>query len=98
MFGLGQAGGRSKPGWIGASPGWFYKGTGRIVRAHNELLTVSTHALEGDKKAELVGIYVVGSNGIPFRLGMAQANEISDHLLESKTISISPNRNCAIAR
>src|SRR6185437_15712180 len=34
MFRWGLAGGRPRPGSIGAPPEWFYKGTGSILRAH----------------------------------------------------------------
>src|SRR3954466_13665220 len=44
MFRWGLAGGRPKPGLIGSAPEWFYKGTGSILRAHGELLTVPSYA------------------------------------------------------
>src|SRR3954469_23180762 len=40
MYNLGLEGGRPTEGQIGASPEWFYKGTGTTLRAHNETLDV----------------------------------------------------------
>src|SRR4051794_35016964 len=35
MYRIGLEGGRPEAGCVGASPEWFYKGMGTIVRAHN---------------------------------------------------------------
>jgi hypothetical protein len=47
MFRWGLEGGRPEPGSIGTSPEWFYKGTGSVLRAHGELLTVPSFADDG---------------------------------------------------
>jgi hypothetical protein len=99
MFEIGLAGGRPGAGCIGAAPEWFYKGVGTIVRAHNEPLTVPSHALDGGEEAEIAGIYVIGDDGTPFRIGLTQGNEFSDHVLESKNylyLAESKLRDCAL--
>src|SRR3954466_1322410 len=84
MFQIGLDGGRPAAGCIGSAPEWFYKGVGTIVRAHNEPLSVPLHGLDGGEEAEIAGIYFVGDDGTPFRIGFAQGNEFSDHVMESK--------------
>jgi hypothetical protein len=84
MYQLGVEGGRPAPGCIGASPEWFYKGVGTILRAHNEPLSVPAHGDDGGDEAEIAGVYLIGDDGSPFRIGFAQGNEFSDHVLEAK--------------
>ncbi len=99
MFQLGLAHGRPEPGCIGVAPEWFYKGTGTIIRAHNERLSVPCHAFDGGEEAEIAGVYLVGPDGTPYRLGMTQANEFSDHVLEAKNylyLAESKLRDCAL--
>jgi hypothetical protein len=99
MFDIGLAGGRPAPGSIGAAPEWFYKGIGTILRAHNETLTVPAHAMDGGEEAEIAGVYLIGADGTPRRIGMVQGNEFSDHVLESKNylyLAESKLRECAL--
>jgi hypothetical protein len=99
MFQIGVEGGRPEPGRVGAAPEWFYKGTGTILRAHNEPLTVPPHGLDGGEEAEIAGIYLIGDDGTPFRIGLAQGNEFSDHVLESRNylyLAESKLRDCAL--
>jgi hypothetical protein len=99
MFQLGLEGGRPAPGAIGAAPEWFYKGVGTIVRAHNEPLNVPSHGNDGGDEAEIAGVYLIGPNGTPFRIGLAQGNEFSDHVMESKNyLYLAPSklRDCSI--
>lgn len=99
MFRWGLEGGRPAPGCIGASPEWFYKGTGAILRAHNEPLDVPGHAEDGGEEAEIAGVYIIGPNGVPCRIGMTTGNEFSDHVFEKKSylyLASSKLRNCAI--
>jgi len=84
MFRLGLTGGRPAPGSIGAAPEWFYKGVGTILRAHGEPLLIPSFANDGGEEAEVAGVYVVGPDGRPHRLGMAVGNEFSDHAFEKK--------------
>ncbi len=83
MYRIGLEGGRPEQGRIGASPEWFYKGIGTIVRAHNEQLDVPCHADDGGDEAEIAGVYVISSRGEPYRVGLAQGNEFSDHVMEA---------------
>jgi hypothetical protein len=84
MYRIGLEGGRPENGCIGASPEWFYKGIGTIIRAHNEPLDVPNHADDGGDEAEIAGAYVISSRGEPYRIGLVQGNEFSDHVMEAK--------------
>ncbi len=99
VFQLGLEGGRPGPGCIGAAPEWFYKGVGTIVRAHNEPLDVPSHALDGGEEAEIAGVYLIGADGTPYRIGFTQGNEFSDHLLEAiNYLYLAPSklRDCSL--
>jgi hypothetical protein len=99
MFQIGIEGGRPVPGRVGAAPEWFFKGTGTILRAHSEPLTVPSHGLDGGEEAEIAGVYVIGDDGTPHRIGLAQGNEFSDHVLESKNylyLAESKLRDCSL--
>ena len=54
-----------KPGHIGIAPEWFYKGPGTILRAPGEPLIVPAYADDGGEEAEMVGVYLVDSDGNP---------------------------------
>ena len=84
MFRWGVEGGKPAPGRIGVAPEWFYKGCGTILRAHGEPLEVPAFAEDGGEEAEIAGVYFVGENGTPRRIGMAIGNEFSDHQFEKK--------------
>jgi hypothetical protein len=84
MFQWGVEGGRPKAGKIGAAPEWFYKGTGDILRGHNQPLEIPSYAHGGGEEPEIAGLYIIAPNGKPFRVGHATANEFSDHPLEEK--------------
>jgi hypothetical protein len=99
MFQIGLDGGRPAAGCIGAAPEWFYKGVGTIVRAHNEPLSVPPHGLDGGDEAEIAGIYIIGDDERPRRIGFAQGNEFSDHVMESKNyLYLAPSklRDCSL--
>jgi hypothetical protein len=99
MFRSGLAGGRPKPGSIGTSPEWFYKGSGSILRAHGELLTVPSYAEDGGEEAEVAGIYINDPKCRPRRIGMAMGNEFSDHCFEKQNylnLASSKLRTCSI--
>ena len=84
MFRWGVEGGRPAEGKVGAAPEWFYKGCGTILRAHNEPLLVPPHAEDGGEEPEVAGVYLIGKNGAPYRVGLTQGNEFSDHLFEKR--------------
>ena len=99
MYRLGVEGGRPAPGEIGAAPEWFYKGSGFVLRAHGEPLDIPPHAEDGGEEPEIAGIYVIDATGQPYRVGMAQGNEFSDHKFEKRNylnLAASKLMTCAI--
>ena len=99
MFRLGVEKGRAADGEIGAAPEWFYKGTGSILKVSGESLDVPSYAEDGGEEAEIAGIYLIGPDGRPCRLGLAMGNEFSDHRFEKKNylnLAGSKLRNCAL--
>jgi hypothetical protein len=99
MFRWGVEGGRPSTGCVGTAPEWFYKGTGTMLRAHGEPLEMPSYAEDGGEEAEIAGIYLIGPNGQPYRLGMAAGNEFSDHQFEKKNylnLAGSKLRTCAL--
>jgi len=82
MFLEGVEGGKPAAGAIGQQPEWFYKGDGSQLVAPGEALTMPGFAQDGGEEPELAGIYIIGPDGTPFRLGLALANEFSDHVTE----------------
>jgi hypothetical protein len=99
MFRIGLEGGRPPEGQIGAAPEWFYKGSGNTVKAHGQPLEVPNHAEDGGDEAEIAGAYIIGPDGTPYRIGLVQGNEFSDHITESKNyLYLAPSklRHCAI--
>jgi hypothetical protein len=82
MFKLGLEGGRPDSGEIGAQPEWFYKGDGSSIVAPYSPIPVPAFALDGGEEPELVGIYLIGPNRQPYRIGFALGNEFSDHVTE----------------
>ena len=84
MFREGLARGRPAPGAIGVAPEWFYKGVGTMLRAHGEALMVPRFAEDGGEEGEIAGVYVIGRDGTPCRVGMVTGNEFSDHLFERR--------------
>ena len=99
MFRLGVEGGRPAPGSIGVPPEWFYKGNGCLLRGHGEPLEIPSYAEDGGEEAEIAGVYVIGPNGQPYRVGLAVGNEFSDHQFEKKNylnLAGSKLRSCAL--
>jgi hypothetical protein len=99
MFRAGASGGRPAPGSVGVPPEWFYKGTGSILRAHGEPLVVPPYAEDGGEEAEIAGVYLVGPDGYPWRVGFAVGNEFSDHAFERRNylnLAASKMRTCAL--
>ncbi len=82
MFLMGVEGGKPKPGETGVQPEWFYKGDGSQLKATGEDLVSPAFALDGGEEPELAAIYLIGSDGMPYRLGFCLANEFSDHVTE----------------
>ena len=82
MFRMGLEGGKPKRGKPGVQPEWFYKGDGSFVAAPGEALESPAFAEDAGEEPEVAGIYVIGKDGTPFRVGYALLNEFSDHVTE----------------
>jgi hypothetical protein len=82
MFLEGVEGGKPAPGATGQQPEWFYKGDGQGLVGPDASLTMPAFAQDGGEEPELAGIYLIGPDGTPHRLGIALANEFSDHVTE----------------
>jgi hypothetical protein len=82
MFKMGLEGGKPTGGAPGVQPEWFYKGDGSTIAAPGGDLVSPHFALDGGEEPEIVGVYVIGPEGAPFRLGFALGNEFSDHVTE----------------
>jgi hypothetical protein len=82
MFKMGLEGGRPAPGAVGVQPEWFYKGTGHAAVAPGAALTAPGFAEDGGEEPEIAGIYLIGPDGTPHRIGWALGNEFSDHVTE----------------
>ena len=99
IFKWGVDGGKPAPGKIGIAPEWFYKGNGTILRGHGESLDVPAYAEDGGEEAEIAGIYIIGNDGTPLRIGMAVGNEFADHKFEKRNylnLAGSKLRQCAL--
>ncbi len=82
MFRMGLEGGKPKDGGVGVQPEWFYKGNGTMAVAPGAPLLSPAFAKDGGEEPEIAGIYVIGDDGTPFRVGFALSNEFSDHVTE----------------
>lgn len=82
MFRMGLENGKPKPGETGVQPEWFYKGNGSQAVAGEQPLVSPSFSLDGGEEPEMAGIYVIASDGSPFRIGFAVSNEFSDHVTE----------------
>jgi hypothetical protein len=99
MFRMGLEGGKPGPGARGVQPEWFYKGDGSIVAGPEQPLVSPDFALDGGEEPEIVGIYVIGPDGTPHRVGFALGNEFSDHVTERQNylyLAHSKLRACAL--
>jgi hypothetical protein len=84
MFRLGMEGGRPAPGRSGVQPEWFYKGDGSILVRPGGSVSVPPFAEDAGEEPEIAGLYVIGPDRHPYRVGFAVGNEISDHVLERR--------------
>ncbi|MBL8232688.1 MAG: GguC protein [Bryobacterales bacterium] len=99
MYQWGVEGGKPDAGAVGASPEWFYKGTGESLRGHHQPLAVPDFAEDGGEEGEIAGVYLIDPEGTPRRIGMAQGNEFSDHVFEKRNylyLASSKLRHCSI--
>lgn len=82
MFLMGLEGGKPAAGQVGVQPEWFYKGDGSILVAPGEPLELPAFAQDGSEEPEIAGVYLIGEDGTPLRLGFVLGNEFSDHVVE----------------
>ncbi|MEA2119644.1 AraD1 family protein [Halovibrio sp. HP20-50] len=82
MFKLGVEGGKPAANSVGAQPEWFYKGDGDCIVAPEAEMPSPAFAEDAGEEPELAGLYVVASDGTPWRVGYAIGNEFSDHVTE----------------
>jgi hypothetical protein len=98
MFRMGLEGGKPKPGETGVQPEWFYKGNGHTVVAPGLAIASPAFAQDAGEEPEIAGIYIIGKDGNPYRLGFALGNEFSDHVTERVNylfLAHSKLRNCS---
>ncbi|NIE73315.1 FAH family protein [Pantoea sp. Ap-967] len=98
MFKWGVAGGKPQEGQIGVQPEWFYKGDGQTVVRPGTALDYPDFAEDGGDEPEICGLYVIGEDGKPYRLGYCLGNEYSDHVMERRNylyLSHSKLRQCS---
>lgn len=99
MFKLGLEGGKPGAGREGVQPEWFYKGDGSILARPGAPLESPSFALDGGEEPEIVGLYVIGPDTQPWRVGFALGNEFSDHVTEKQNylyLAHSKLRVCSI--
>lgn len=82
MFRMGIEGGKPVAGQPGVQPEWFYKGNGHTAVAPGHPLVSPGFAEDGGEEPEIAGLYIIGPDGTPYRIGWALANEFSDHVTE----------------
>ena len=82
MFLEGVEGGKPAPGQTGQQPEWFYKGDGSALVGPGAPLPMPAFAQDGGEEPELAGVYLIGPDGTPHRIGLCLANEFSDHVTE----------------
>ena len=83
IFRMGIKGGKPAEGERGVQPEWFYKGVGTCIVSPEADMPMPAYALTGGEEAELVGLYLIGPDGSPWRLGFVIGNEFSDHATEA---------------
>ncbi|MBT0628013.1 FAH family protein [Pseudomonas fluorescens] len=98
IFKWGVEGGKPASGQVGVQPEWFYKGDGSIVVRPGQAFPVPPFAEDAGEEPEIGGLYVIGHDGKPYRLGFAMGNEFSDHVMERKNylyLAHSKLRSCS---
>lgn len=96
---LGLERGKADETGIGTQPGWFYKGDGSCIVPPGKPFEIENFSLDGSEEPELVGLYLIGDDGQPCRIGFALGNELSDHLMEQRNylhLAHSKLRQCSI--
>ncbi len=99
MFRWGLDGGKPAASAVGTAPEWFYKGNGLVLRGPGEPLEIPSFAESGGEESEIVGLYFVGRDATPRRVGYATGNEFSDHAFEKRNylyLAHSKLRTCSL--
>ena len=99
LFRLGLEHGKPANGEVGVQPEWFFKGTGVCLVNPGAPLEVPDFSLDAGEEPEIVGLYVVGKDGVAYRVGFALGNELSDHVTERENylyLAHSKLRPCAV--
>lgn len=99
MFKMGIESGKPREWQAGVQPEWFYKGNGSSVVAPEGPFEMPPFALDGGEEPEICGVYVIGPDGTPNRMGFAVGNEFSDHVMEKQNylyLAHSKLRQCSI--
>lgn len=100
MYASGVEGGRPAAGVLGVEPEWFYKGDGSCLVAPGEPLVKPHFAEDAGEEPEVGGVYIIGADGIAYRIGFVMANDFSDHCLEQRNylyVASSKLRPCAVS-
>jgi hypothetical protein len=84
LFKLGLDTGRAADGQPGAAPEWHFKGTGHSLVHPWQDFPVAGFAGDASEEPELAGVYLIGPDRMPHRIGFALANELSDHAMERR--------------
>lgn len=98
IFKWGVEGGKPAAGQVGVQPEWFYKGDGSTVVRPGQAFALPPFAEDAGEEPEIGGLYVIGHDGKPYRLGFAVGNEFSDHVMERRNylyLAHSKLRNCS---
>ncbi|WLH15214.1 GguC family protein [Pseudomonas hefeiensis] len=98
IFKWGVEGGKPESGRAGVQPEWFYKGDGSIVVRPGHPFPLPPFAEDAGEEPEISGLYVIGHDAKPYRLGFAVGNEFSDHVMERKNylyLAHSKLRSCS---
>ncbi|AZE84384.1 Uncharacterized protein GguC [Pseudomonas orientalis] len=98
IFKWGVEGGKPAAGRAGVQPEWFYKGDGSTVVRPGAAFPVPPFAEDAGEEPEIGGLYVIGPDSKPYRVGFAVGNEFSDHIMERKNylyLAHSKLRSCS---
>ena len=98
IFKWGVEGGKPAAGVAGVQPEWFYKGDGSTVVRPGAAFPVPPFAEDAGEEPEIGGLYVIGHDSKPYRVGFAVGNEFSDHIMERKNylyLAHSKLRSCS---
>ena len=88
-----------RPGQRACSRSGSTRATAGLSSRPGEPLESPSFALDGGEEPEIVGLYLIGPDGQPWRVGFALGNEFSDHVTEQQNylyLAHSKLRACSI--